>query len=418
MLLAIRHLSFLGLYSLLSLLCLSSSHAQEWTRFRGPNGSGISEAATVPTEWTEDQYNWKVDLPDAGHSSPVIWKDRIFLTSADPDSLTRHLLCLSAKDGSTIWQQKTSFSKYKVHKINTYASNSLAVDDKYVYVLWQTKEESSISALTHNGQPVWSVPLGDYKSGHGTGSSPIVYNETVIIGNDHDGSSSFLLALDRNTGKEKWRVPRLSDRACYSTPCVFEQKDRRTEIIFTHSFRGITGIDAESGHVNWEIDVFGRHAQRAVGSPVIYKDTVIGSSGFTTAEKNVVIVKPTGSGKQSSVEEVYRLFKSVPHIPTPLVYQDLLYLITDTGILSAYEADSGNTVWQKRLGGNFFSSPICINGYLYCTDVDGRVSVLKTGDEFKLISEQELGEDTRSTPAVAGGVLYLRTRSTLFSLGG
>ncbi|MGY8768653.1 MAG: outer membrane protein assembly factor BamB family protein [Pirellulales bacterium] len=418
MFLAFRTLFLFAFCAILSSVNIDICSAQDWTRFRGPNGSGISEATTVPTKWTDDQYNWKVDLPGEGHSSPVIWKDRIFLTSADSQDLTRHLLCLSTKDGSVLWQQKSSFSKYKVHKINTYASNSLAVDDKFVYVLWQTREESSISALTHDGLPVWSIPLGDYKSGHGTGSSPIVFNDTVIIGNDHDGSSSFLLALDRNTGKEKWKVPRLSDRACYSTPCVFEQKGRRTEIIFTHSFRGITGIDAESGNVNWEIDVFGRHAQRAVGSPVIYKDMVIGSSGFTTAEKNVVIVKPTGSGKQSSVEEVYRLFKSVPHIPTPLVHQDLLYLITDTGILSAYEADSGNTVWQKRLGGNFFSSPICINGYLYCTDVDGKVSVLKTGDEFELVSEQDLGEDTRSTPAVSGGVLYLRTRSTLFSLGG
>ena len=391
--------------------------AQEWTRFRGYNGSGVSEATTIPAQWSDDDYNWKIKLPGGGHSSPVIWGDRLFITSADPDKGLRYLLCINTANGSTEWTREYNFTPFKKHSGNSYATTTPVVDSDRVYVLWQARDGSSLDALDHDGNPVWQHDMGTYKSGHGTGSSPIVYKDMIIVDNDHD-AESFLVAVDSATGVVRWQLPRIGDRACYSTPCVFEPKDRDAEIIFTHSFRGITGVDAAKGTKNWEIDVFGTHKQRAVGSPVIYNDLVIGSSGFTTAEKNVVAVRPTQTTTGHQVKEVYRLNRQVPHVPTPLVYGDRLFLWTDTGIVSCVDVSNGKQIWQKRIGGTYFGSPVCIGGRLYCIDRDGVVNVVAAADKFEQLASNELGETCRSTPAASDGVMYLRTHSQLFSIGG
>ena len=390
--------------------------SQEWTRFRGPNGSGISEATTVPVTWTEKDYNWKIDLPGRGHSSPVVWGTRLFLTGSDSKKGERTLLCIDTADGRIRWRRVFRFKPYKKHRNNTFATTTPAVDGDRVYVLWQSAAGSVLHALDHDGKPAWRFDLGRYKSGHGTGSSPIVHGDRVIICNDHDGES-FLVALDRATGKVRWKLPRIGDRACYSTPCVFDPPGRKPEIIFTHSFRGITGVDIESGRRTWEIDVFGRHKQRAVGSPVIFGDLVIGSSGFTNAEKNVVAVRP-GDQESGEVKEVYRLQDRVPHVPTPLVTRDRLYLWSDRGIVSCIDARNGKQIWQERVDGSFHGSPVWVGGRIYAASWDGIVTVIDAADEFKVLARNELGEEMRSTPAVSDGVMYCRTVSRLFSIGG
>lgn len=392
-----------------------ATHAQEWTRFRGPNGSGVSDA-NVPVKWSAGDYNWQVELPGAGHSSPVIWGEKIFLTSAEVEKGERHLLCLSAKDGSLQWQASYPFEKYKKHGNNSYATNTPACDGERVYSLWQSRAGSALVAHDHAGKEQWSYDMGPFTGGHGAAISPIVYAGMVIVGNDQEGPS-FLAALDAATGKERWRVTRKSSRATYATPCVYEVADREPEIIFTDWEHGITGVKAASGEVAWEIDLFGDFKQRAIGSPVIADRLVIGTSGFTTAQKNVVAVLPDEK-LDAKVGEVYRLSKSVPHIPTPLVYKDWLFLWTDTGIVSCADHQTGKQLWQKRVGGNYSGSPICAGGRLYCMEDSGRVVVLAAGDEYELLAENELGQPTRSTPAVSGGVLYLRTESHLISLGG
>ena len=391
----------------------AAASAQEWPRFRGPNGSGVSDATTVPVKWTAKDYNWTLSLPGGGHSSPVIWGEKLFATSADEKKGKRYLLCINTADGSILWRKAFPFSRYRRSKHNSFASNTPAVDADRVYILWQSAAGSSAHALDHDGNPLWEFDMGVYKSGHGTGSSPIVYKDMIVVCNDHDGDS-FLIALDRATGKARWKLSRVGDRACYSTPCVYERDGRSPEIIFTHSFRGITGVDAETGKKKWEIDVFGTHKQRAVGSPVLFGDLVIGSSGFTTSEKNVVAVRPGGS---PAVKEIYRLQKQVPHVPTPLVYGKRLYLWTDQGIVTCSDAATGERIWQGRVGGTFHSSPVCVGGRLYCADKKGVVSVVAT-DRFELLGQNDLGEATTATPAVSGGVMYLRTVSRLYSLGG
>lgn len=390
--------------------------AQEWTRFRGPNGSGIS-AATVPTKWTASDYRWSTELPGDGASSPVVWGKQLFVTAANLEKGQRWLVAVSTVDASILWQQAFPFEKHKKHKNNSFASSTPCVDADYVYVLWQSQTESPLAAFDHRGQKVWQIDLGPYRHGQGGATSPIVYQDMVIVANDHSGGS-FLIAVDRRTGETRWKIAREGKRACYATPCVFKPPNRDPEIIFTHCYEGIIGVDADSGKSNWHIDPFGDFPQRAIGSPQIYQDLVIGSSGFTSTEKNVVAVRTQKTASGVQAKEAYRVSKAAPHVPTPLIYEDRMYLWSDNGIVSCVEAGTGKPVWMGRVGGTFFGSPICAGGNLYCVERSGTVCVVATGDKFQILAKNELGEPSRSTPAVAGGVLYLRGDKHLFALGG
>jgi outer membrane protein assembly factor BamB len=397
--------------------CLSAIldlEAQEWTRFRGPNGTGISTATGIPSAWDPDSYLFQTKLPGTGLSSPVAWGDRVFVTSANIDSGRRHLVCLSLVDGDEIWKQAEPFASHKKNRQNTFASSTPAVDSKQVYIIWQSQTDSSLLAFRHDGTPAWRIPLGPFKGGHGPATSPIVHNGTVYLCNDHEGPS-FLLAVDANSGHIKWKVPRSGKRACYSTPCVFNRIGHGTEIIFVHSYQGIWGVAAESGARNWEIDVFGTFKQRAIASPVVAGDLVIGSSGFTTAKKNIVAVRP--GKKLDEVAEAFRVSQSVPHIPTPLIYQDHMYLWADIGVVSCVSMKTGKNVWRQRVGGTFFGSPICVDGRLFAIDNKGTVVVVAASPNYKLLAKNPLGEASQATPAVSGGKLLLRTESRLIAIG-
>ncbi len=402
---------------LVGLLFVSSeSNAENWTRFRGPNGSGLSEA-TVPVKWDSDDIRWTAELLGAGHSSPVVWEQRLFVTSADVDAGKRYLICLNADSGERNWIKEFDFAKHKKHNNNSFASNTPAVDADAVYVLWQSPEGSSLKAFTHEGDEIWNADLGPYRHGQGGGTSPIVFEDLVVVSNDH-GEGSFLGTYDRKTGKERWRIPREGKRACYSTPCVYQPEGHAPELIFTHCFEGVTGVDPRSGKELWMIDVFGRFPQRAVVSPFVVGDLIITGSGARGGERNIVAIRPP-AGKEAKPEEVYRISKAgTPHVPTPIAYKDWLFLWGDNGIVSCVRADTGKTVWQKRIGGNFFSSPVCINGKLYGVDLEGTVVVLDASDKFAELARNPLAKPTRATPAVANGTLYIRSESHVFAIGG
>lgn len=413
----------MAMFRILTSICvllffLQSVDAEEhWPRFRGPNGNGVSTATTVPVEWSEDDYNWTLDLPGTGNASPVIWGGKLFVTSASLDKGLHYLQCIDVSKGTVLWEKEYQFNKYKTHNNNSFASNTPCIDEDAVYFLRQTPAGSPLIAYSHEGEELWRYELGPYTHGQGGGTSPVVYKNMVIVSNDGKGNS-YLLAVDRKTGKEVWKFPRLGKRACFSTPCVFRPEGRDEELIFTHCFEGVIGINPTDGKQNWRIDVFGTHSQRAVGSPVIYKDLIISSSGARFGEKNVVAVSPVEDDKKLTAKEAYRLTKTAPHVPTVIVYQGKLYLWGDDGVVTCANATTGKTEWMKRVGGNYFSSPIIVNDKLYNVDVDGTVIVMSMGDTPEVLAKNDLGETCRATPAVANGVLYLRTDSKLFSIGG
>lgn len=399
-------------------LLAGSVEAQEWTRFRGPNGSGISAATTVPISWSADDYNWTIRLPGVGHGSPVVWGEKLFVLCEEDDGAERIVVCVDTRTGREMWSRSFPSESHKKHKKNSFASSTPAVDEHHVYATWGTPERVTLVALTHAGQLVWEADLGGYRSGHGFGSSPIVHEDLVVLGLDQDGGGS-LVALDRMNGEVRWRAPRRGKRATYSTPCVYRRAGHGDELIFTNWQHGITAVDPQSGRTNWELSVFDTTTnERAIGSPIVAGELVIGTCGFVNNPKHVVAVRPGNSAGSGGVREVYRIERLVPHIPTALAYEGRLYLWDDKGILSAYELESGRKLWQARIGGNYFGSPVCANGALYGMNDAGEVVVVATGDEYRELARIALGEPSHATPAVANGTMFLRTNSQLFSIGG
>jgi outer membrane protein assembly factor BamB len=411
----IQRVSF---FVVLLFLASSVGRAQEWTRFRGPNGAGVSDAATVPAQWTENDVNWNVALPGIGHSSPVMWGDKIFLTSAFEDTALRLVLCLRASDGQIVWQHKYASSLHTKHKFNSFASSTPCLDAERVYCCWSTPDEYTLLALDHEGNEVWRTNLGPYVSQHSCGVSPIVNGDLIILGNDqgdenHQGASS-VVAVDRGNGNVLWKLDRRTATVAYSTPCVYQPEGREAELIFNSESHGITSIDPRGGQVNWEIGVFNK---RSVSSPVIAGGLIFGSCGSGGGGNYLVAVRPPAN-TGSAPEIAYKVETSAPYVPTPVALDDLLFLWSDNGIVSCLRAATGDTVWQKRVGGNYHGSPVCVGGNLYCIREDGEVTVVAAADAFKLLGRNPLGEESRSTPAVADGRIYLRTYSHLISVGG
>ncbi|HEY1174220.1 MAG TPA: PQQ-binding-like beta-propeller repeat protein [Verrucomicrobiae bacterium] len=394
---------------------VTSTSAQEWTRFRGPNGTGVSNAKTIPVQFTEKDYNWKVPLPGDGHSSPVIWGDKIFLTGSHEQQGGLMVHAVSVHDGKVLWQKDFPFPAFQKHKFNSYASCTPAVDAERVYVTWSTPEHNMLVAFSHKGDVVWQRDFGAYASQHGSGVSPIVYEEMVILPNDQDANSS-LIAVDRKTGKTVWETKRNSKPAAYSTPCVYEPKGAPAQLIFNSQAHGITGVNPKDGKVLWEYaNAFDK---RSVSSPVIVSGFAIGSCGSGGGGNYVVAVKPGDDAKNQPATLAWTMKKSANYVPTPVVLGDLLFTWSDAGVVSCINGKTGEVKWQERAGGNFFGSPILIGDKIYAIATNGEVVVVKAAETFEVLGRSTLGELTHTTPAVAGGKLYIRTLKHLISVGG
>jgi outer membrane protein assembly factor BamB len=406
------------LVSLFWLISQPATHAQEWTRFRGPNGSGVSIASSVPTKWTDEDYNWQVDLPGVGHSSPVLWGDLLVVTCGIEEDGTRLVLGLDAGSGKQRWRADSAeTTRKRKHKLNSLASATPAVDEQHIYVCWATADAFLVAALNHQGREVWRVDLGPFKTGHGDGVSPMVHGDVVIVAKEHEGDSE-IVALDCSTGDVRWRVDRKS-RTTWATPCVFRADSRRPELILANYEHGITSLDPKTGALNWEADVFDKgHFESTIASPIATDDLVLGVSGYLSVRQEVIAVRPDRKSDQATAEQVYCIDRGVGLTTTPLVAGDLLFLWSDEGIVSCADVQSGEVHWRKRIGGTFYASPICIGDHIYNISAAGTAIVVAAEKEYKLVSRQELGEPSHSTPAVANGVMYLRTFSKLFSLGG
>ena len=389
--------------------------AAEWSRFRGPSGAGISDAATVPVKWTEKDCNWKVKLPGTGHSSAVLWGKRIFLTCAEAKTAKRMILCLGAADGGIVWHQDYPSRVYRHHRDNSFASSTPAVDAEGVYVTWTTPNEVTLLGLDHSGDEKWRRSLGPFKSMHGSGTSPIVFDDLVVLANDQQGKA-FLIAVDRKTGRTRWQVDRRDGLTPASTPCIYRPEGGAPELIFTSTAHGITSVDPSSGGTNWEVgDVF---LDRCVGSPVFAHGLIIASYGFGNRGTRLVAVRPGSKDKNIEPKLVYDITKSGPLVPTLLVKNDLLFLWADDGNVTCVRAATGEQIWRQRVDGSFYGSPVCVNDRLYCISKKGDVVVLAASDEFQLLARVPLGELSYGTPAVGNGVMYIRTYRHLISVGG
>ena len=392
-----------------------------WPRFRGPNGSGPQRRSRAfPSPGRRPTIAGRSTCRAAGISSPVVWGDRLFVTAADEEKLERSLLCYSTADGKLLWSRSVPFVKEKKHRHNSYATNTPSVDADRVYTLWQGKEASQLVAYDHQGQLALDLRRRAVQSGHGGGISPIVVDGVVALNLNHDGDSC-MLGVDAATGKEKWKVPREKVRATYSTPCVYTDAAGRNTLVFTswqHGFSGRRSAHRQDSVGNCPTSSKPKDAEdkRAIGSPFVAGSMVYGNCGFVGGKKIMAAVKP-GTAADGKIPDV--AFRSI----TTSTKCRRASSTTACSLSGATPASSSaprptpaRRFGPKRIGGNFSSSPICVDGKLYCISDDGEVVVIAASKDFEELGRTTLDEGTAATPAVAGDAMYLRTYSKLLAL--
>ncbi|MBI5691975.1 MAG: PQQ-binding-like beta-propeller repeat protein [Verrucomicrobia bacterium] len=391
--------------------------SQDWTRFRGPNGTGISEARGVPVTWSEGDFRWRLPLPGGGHSQPVIWGDRLFVTVARETGNERALVCLNKHDGKELWSRSYRLPTKRLANRNTsYANASPVVDARQVVALFVSEEHFWVRAYDHDGKEQWSRDLGTFESQHGHGASPILHEGRVIVTNDQDGESS-VVSLDAATGEVHWRSTRRTkvSGTAYGTPCVHPLAGGGVELLFTSQSHGVSSLDPASGALNWEAPAYDK---RMCASPVVAGDLVIGSCGQGGGAGNyLAAIRLGGRGNVAKTHVAYTLRSATPYVPTPLFRDGILYWVSDGGVAVAVEAADGKEIWSERLRAEFFSSPIMVEGRIYCPSTKGEMLVWSTGRRFELLARNPIGEGTHSTPCVDGGRIYVRTFNHLVCVG-
>jgi outer membrane protein assembly factor BamB len=403
-----------------------SAPAQEWTRFRGPDGSGIGKA-DLPEQLIDSNIKWRCTLPGTGHSSPVIWGDRIFVT-ATPDGAGpaaqahRIVVCVNAKDGKIVWQQPFSTGGYKKHADNSFASPSCTVDAERVYAWFAGPDGSQLVALSQkDGKTVWQRDLGTFESQHGPGASPIVENGTVFLQSSQDSPGSFIGAWEATTGKQLWKKELKGGQHSIATPLVYRggEAAKKPEVISLTSDSGLIAFDAVTGEQRWAMpDLF---KLRCVASPIVLDNGfILAQSGQGLDKSEISVIKGAGEAKP---DKAYDIVRTGGYVPMPVEYKGLLFLWKENGFVTCVKSDNNEQVWSERVQGPYYASPILVNGpsgapRLYNVTRAGELVSIDAADKFRLIQRFPLGEkNSYATPAISGGQMFVRTYSQLICIG-
>lgn len=408
----------------LAALCVNSS-SQEWSRFRGPNGAGISSAKTIPTDISAAHQRWKVELPGVGHSSPVLWGSNLFVTTTGDSQGGISALCHDADSGKIKWRKDFDLNPFPRHKFNSYASSTPAVDAERLYVLWNEPGHYLLTALDHDGRVVWQRDFGPFLSQHGCAISPMLHDGKVIVGYEQGDANviranadakSFVIAVDAKDGKTVWQTPRETLSVAYSTPCIYEPAQGKSALIVNSEAHGISALNPADGKVLWEFK--NAFDKRSVSSPVVAGDIIFGSCGSGGGGSFVTAIKAGQAGAGRPPELAFQMKKSAPYVPTLVAKDGLAWLLSDGGIVTCLESQSGEIRFQERVGGNFFGSPIWIDRRIFAVSTAGELVVIAATDQFKVLHRFSLGELCHTTPAVAGERLFVRTEKHLICFAG
>jgi outer membrane protein assembly factor BamB len=421
------------------------SPQSDWPQFRGPGARGVAASTNLPDHWSAtENVAWKTEIPGSGWSSPIVWGNRVFLTTAistgeaEPPKKGLYiggerrdaprpehqwkLLCLDLSSGKVRWEkvvQEGSPAGPK-HVKNTYASETPVTDGERVYVCIGN---AGLFCLDLEGKPVWSKPLEPHKirAGWGTASSPIVHKDRLYLVNDND-EQSYLVALDKRSGKEIWRVDR-EEKSNWSTPYLWEN-EQRTEIV-TPGTGKVRSYDLD-GKLLWS---FKGMSSITIATPYADHGLLYVSSGFIMDKSRPLYAIRPGASGDISLEPgetnnsaiAWCLPTAAPYNPSTLVYDKILYVLHDRGVVSAYDARTGATFYDReRLpeGLHFTASPWAANGRIFCLNEDGVTFMVRAGEHFELLHTNKLAEDDMclATPAVAGDNLLIRTAVRLYCI--
>lgn len=405
--------------------------AENWPCWRGPRGDGTSAETQIPVKWngeTGEGIAWKVAIPGKGHSSPIVWEDRVFVTTCIEESRERALLCLNGNDGKLLWQSSVAVSPLeKKHSLNSFASGTPATDGKTVYVTFlvagnrddearAAQKEASATAATllvvaydMQGKKIWSAEPGGFASVHGFCSSPVIYKDLLIINGDHDGDS-YVAALSRKTGETMWKVPREHKTRSYCTPLI-RNINGKDQMVMTGSKR-IESLDPNRGATNWLIE---GPTEQFVSSMVYDGTAFYMTAGFPTY--HVMCVRPDGSGDVSKSHVVWHSEVARCYVPSPVLVEDKLFVADDQGTVNCFDTATGDRLWKDRLGNHYSGSLVTANGLAYFPADDGIVAVIKPAAKLDVLEKNALGEYSYASPAISNGHIFIRGEHHLFSIG-
>jgi outer membrane protein assembly factor BamB len=433
------------LVAVILLLATPSGAQDNWPQFRGQGARGIAEGDSLPVQWTaSDNVEWKTHIPGKGWSSPIVWGDRVFLTTVvnlgesedpkkglyfggdrpdAPESVHQwHVFCLDLTTGDVLWQRQVHEGKpaTAVHLKNSFASETPVTDGERVYAYFGNV---GIFCFDFDGNVVWTKKLEPHRTpaGWGTAASPVLHGKHLFILNDNE-EESYLLALDKETGDEIWRTPR-DERGNWSTPCVWEN-EARIEIVTAGSGKVRSyGLD---GNLLWSLEGM---SKITIATPYACDGLLYISSGYVLdKQRPVYAIRPGASGDISLKEGqtanewiAWSHPKSAPYNPTTLVYDARLYVLYDGGRLACFDARDGTVTFEReRLpkGAGFTASPWAYGGNIFCLNEDGVTFVVKAGDQFKLMHTNPLADDDMgmATPAIAGDRLLIRTSARVYCI--
>jgi outer membrane protein assembly factor BamB len=401
-----------------------------WPAWRGPDATGVSTSAKPAAEWSETKnVRWKVEIPGRGSSTPIVWRDRVYVLTAAPvgvELAASHdsrgnvrgahrmmVLALDRKTGKTIWEQTAREEEPHEgyhQQFGTWASASAVTDGD---VLIASFESRGIYAYDLNGKQLWTVDLGDkrMRNQFGEGSTPALYKDRLIIVWDHQGES-FIAALDKRTGKELWRSKR-EEIDSWATPLVVEHGSKAQ--VVTGAMNRVRSYDVQTGEIVWETAGL---TMNPIPSPVSSDGVVYLMSGFRGNSLKAVRLADAKGDITGTPAIVWTYDRDTPYVPSPVLYDNILYFLKgNTGVLSAFDAKTGKPHYQvQRIEGvpNVFASPVAADGKLYVLGQDGSAAVIKHGPTYELIGVNKLDDRFDASPALADGEIYLRGYKYLY----
>jgi outer membrane protein assembly factor BamB len=396
--------------------------AENWPQWRGPNGDGTSRDRGLPLKWSKtENIAWRLELPGPAGSTPAVWEDRIFLTS--PGAAGELLLLCVSRDGRELWRNEVAKGNrdFRGDEGNSAAPSPLT-DGKHVWAFFGT---GHLACFDLEGKPVWKANLqdlyGEYDHWHGYSSTPLLEGDTLYQ-MCLRMKSPYIVALDKMTGKERWRRPRESDaehesRHSYASPVLYRDPER--SLLLIHGGDYISAHKLDDGEEVWRCGSLNlkenyNRTLRFVASPVARPGLVVAPS----AKGNpIVAVRPDGKGDVIATHVAWRRGRDTTDVPTPVIHDGLVYMLRENGVLICLDEKNGEEVYLQRVHSTRQrASPVIADGKLYCASRDGVVYVLKPGRKLEVLAGNDMGENIASTPVVAGGRLYVRTFKALYAI--
>jgi len=437
---AVEIASMIRGFAVLAFLVFTTAvHAEDWPAWRGPRLDGSSIEKNLPTKWSDtENVAWKAAIPGVGHSSPIVCGDRVFVTTCQLKDQKRMLMCLDRKDGKLLWEREVAFSPLeKKHPLNSHSSSTPATDGKYVYVTFLRLRDKTpddgppimprvkspikpewipemvVAAYDFNGDKVWEKTPGRFYSQHGYCSSPILYKDKVIINGDQD-ALAYIVALDKTTGAEKWRIGRPGCMRSYCVPLIADAGGK-TQMVLTGNL-GIHSYNPDDGSPIWNIK---GPTEQYVASLVYGDGLFFMTAGFPDFHN--LAIRPDGKGDITNSHIVWHESKTkainASYVPSPIAVGKFFYMISDKGYLSCFHAKTGERTFIEKLGNHHSASPVYADGHVYLSDDFGVTYVLKGDGQFNVVSRNDLKDECYASPAVSQGQLFIRTLNSLYCIG-